>query len=35
MAIALIWRGMETIYCVATVYSTKFSSGVELLECVY
>jgi hypothetical protein len=31
MALALIWRGKET-YCVANVYSTKFSSGVERLS---
>jgi len=35
MAFAVIWRGTETFYCVAAVYSTKFSSGVERLECVY
>jgi len=35
MAFALIWRGTDTFYCVAAVYSSKFSSGVERLEYVY
>ena len=29
------WGATETFYCVSTVYTTKFSSGVVRLEYVY